>query len=128
MIGRARFKARPRAADAVQVPGDRPSRWGRDEISLPLWLRILLSTAALVPAWLIWRTVGLFQSSAGSAGAIWVDILLGLLGFLLIPLTVWYLRDLWRVNPQRRKADWAAEREAARIARAFARERQGMGD
>lgn len=128
---RSRIQARRRVADEVRVPGEKPSRWGRDETSPPLWLRILLSLVALVPAWLIWRTLSLFlsfRSSAPSAGGIWADILLGLLGFLLVPLTVWYLRDLWRVNPQRRKADWQAEREAARIARAFARERQGMGD
>lgn len=102
--------------------GTRPPRWGTSALTFPLWGRILLSLPALLPVWLVWRAVASVVSD-GAPASPFVDIPLAAVGVLSIPLAAWYLRDLWRVNPERRQADREAEREAARIARAFARER-----
>lgn len=107
--------------------GTQPSRWGASDMTFPPWLRLLLSLPALIPPWLVCRTVlALIQD--GAPGDPFLDIWLAVLGVLLAPLALWYLRDLWRINPARRQADREAEREAARIARAFARERANGRD
>lgn len=107
------------------VRGERPFRWGGSEVTLSVCARIIWSLVALIPVWLVGRAVVKFLANDWDDG-VYVDVPLAFTGMALLPLTFWCLRDLWRVNPVRRRIDRETSREAARIADDFAAERRGL--
>jgi hypothetical protein len=106
--------------------GDKPpGRFAASEVTYSLPVRLLLTLPALLPVWLLGRLVVPLAMSDYN-GEPFADVPLAAVGALLLPFAAWHLRDLWRVNPHRKRYARDADRTAAGIAERFAKPDVGI--